>query len=42
VATTFPGPKTATLIAAYVVGSALVSIPYLRWRRRGTRATDPA
>ena len=30
----FRGPKTAVLIAAYVVASALVAIPYLRWRRR--------
>jgi BASS family bile acid:Na+ symporter len=41
VATAFPGPKTATLIAAYVVGSALVSIPYMYWRRRGARTADP-
>ncbi len=34
VATGFRGPKTAVLIAAYVVASALVAIPYLRWRRR--------
>lgn len=34
VATSFRGPKTAVLIAAYVVASALVAIPYLRWRRR--------
>jgi BASS family bile acid:Na+ symporter len=34
VATSFPGPGTAVLIAAYVVAAAVVSIPYLRWRRR--------
>lgn len=34
VATSFPGPQTAVLIAAYVVAAAVVSLPYLRWRRR--------
>ena len=34
VATSFPGPQTSVLIAAYVVAAAAVSIPYLRWRRR--------
>lgn len=34
VATAFPGPRTAVLMAAYLLCSALVSIPYLRWRRR--------
>ena len=34
VATSFPGPQTSVLIAAYVVAAAVVSIPYLRWRRR--------
>jgi predicted Na+-dependent transporter len=33
VAAAFPGPGTAVLIAGYVVTSALVSIPYLEWRR---------
>ena len=46
VATGFRGPKTAVLIAAYVVASALVAIPYLRWRRRrsddGAGAARPA
>lgn len=42
VATSFRGPKTAVLIAAYVVASALVAIPYLRWRRRRSRATNGA
>lgn len=34
VATSFPGPGTAVLIAAYVVAAAAVSMPYLRWRRQ--------
>jgi hypothetical protein len=34
VAVSFPGPRTAVLIAAYVVAAAVVSIPYLGWRRR--------
>ena len=33
VAGTFKGPRTLVLIAAYVIASAVVSIPYLRWRR---------
>lgn len=33
VATSFPGPRTATLIAAYIVAAVAVSFPYLRWRR---------
>jgi bile acid:Na+ symporter, BASS family len=38
VATAFPGPRTAVLVAAYVVASAALSIPYLQWRRRRARA----
>ena len=34
VATSFPGPRTAVLIAVYIVASAVVSIPYLRWRQK--------
>jgi bile acid:Na+ symporter, BASS family len=37
VATSLPGPRTAVIIAVYIVASALVSIPYLRWRRAGAR-----
>ncbi len=33
VASSFPGPKTTVMIAAYIVASAVVSIPYLKWRR---------
>jgi BASS family bile acid:Na+ symporter len=34
VAASVPGPRTAVLVAANIVVSAVVSIPYLRWRRR--------
>jgi BASS family bile acid:Na+ symporter len=33
VATTFQGPRTLVLVAAYVVTCAIVSVPYLLWRR---------
>lgn len=42
VATAFPGLKTAVLIAVYVVASAAVSIPYLRWRRTTAAASGAA
>jgi len=40
VATSFPGQRTAVMIAAYVVTSAAVTIPYLQWRRRKARAGE--
>lgn len=33
VAASLPGPRTAVIIAAYILTSAVISIPYLRWRR---------
>lgn len=42
VATAFPGPRTAVLIAVYVVASAAVSIPYLKWRRTKAAALGAA
>lgn len=33
VAITFPGTRTSVLLAAYIVVSLLVSLPYLRWRQ---------
>lgn len=33
VAASVPGPRTAVLVAAYLLAAALVSVPYLRWRR---------
>ena len=41
VATAFRGPRTMVLLAAYIVASAVVSIPHLQWRRRRTRAEEP-
>ena len=39
VAASVPGPRTAVLVAAYIVTAAVVSIPYLRWRRAHSTAT---
>ena len=33
VASAFPGPRTTVLIGSYIIASAVVTIPYLRWRR---------
>ncbi|MCO5123454.1 MAG: hypothetical protein M9915_06900 [Rhizobacter sp.] len=33
VASAFPGPQTTVLIGAYLLSSAIVTMPYLRWRR---------
>jgi BASS family bile acid:Na+ symporter len=33
VAASLPGPRTAVIIAVYIVASAVVCIPYLRWRQ---------
>jgi bile acid:Na+ symporter, BASS family len=35
VAASLPGPRTAVLVATYVLASAVISLPYLRWRRAG-------
>ena len=40
VATAFRGPRTMVLLAAYIVASAVVSIPYLQWRRRQARGDE--
>jgi hypothetical protein len=37
VATSLPGPKTATILAVYVATSTAVSVPYVAWRRRLAR-----
>ena len=34
VAASYPGPVTAVLLLAYLLTSAVVTIPYLRWRRK--------
>ena len=33
IAASLPGPRTAVIIAVYILTSAAISIPYLRWRR---------
>lgn len=33
VASAFPGPRTMVLIGTYLIASALVTVPYLRWRK---------
>ena len=33
IATSVPGPRTSVLVAFYTLTSAVISIPYLRWRR---------
>ncbi len=38
----FPGPRTIVVLAAYVAVSALVSLPYLKWRRGSSRQSTPA
>ena len=40
VAASLPGPRTAVIIAIYIVASAIVCIPYLRWRRRVAARTS--
>lgn len=33
VATSLPGPRTIVILAVYITTSAVISLPYLRWRR---------
>jgi len=40
-ATTFRGPRAVVLLAVYLVVASLVSIPYLRWRRRAAHGDKP-
>jgi predicted Na+-dependent transporter len=40
VAAAVPGPRTAVLVAAYIVASAVVCIPYVQWRRRARGTTS--
>jgi BASS family bile acid:Na+ symporter len=42
VAASLPGPRTAVIIAVYIVASAAVCIPYLRWRRSVAARTSPS
>ena len=39
-ASTVPGPRIAVLVLAYVLASAVVSIPYLRWRKNARAAAE--
>ncbi|KRG71559.1 hypothetical protein ABB29_01970 [Pseudoxanthomonas dokdonensis] len=41
VATSFPGTQTTVLVAAYVVASSLVSVPYLQLRKKAAVAEAP-
>lgn len=41
VASALSGPRTAVLVASYLVTSAAVSIPYLRWARARERCAVP-
>jgi BASS family bile acid:Na+ symporter len=42
VAASLPGPRTAAIVAVYIVASAVVTLPYLRWRRRvSSRLSTP-
>jgi BASS family bile acid:Na+ symporter len=38
VASSVPGPRTAAFVIAFVLASVVVSIPYLKWRARGSGA----
>jgi bile acid:Na+ symporter, BASS family len=40
-ASTVPGPRIAVLVLAYVLASAVVSIPYLRWRKSARALAGP-
>lgn len=40
-ASTVPGPRTIAFVLAYLLASAAVSIPYLRWRGRAAGTAGP-
>ena len=40
VAASFPGPRTTVVVAAYVLASAAVTLPYLKWRRKASATTS--
>ncbi len=42
VAVSLPGPRTSVIVAVYILTSALISIPYLRWRRAAAFASGQA
>jgi BASS family bile acid:Na+ symporter len=41
VAASLPGPRTAVIVAVYILTSAACSIPYLRWRRLAGKQGTP-
>jgi predicted Na+-dependent transporter len=40
VASSVPGPRTSVIVAVYLLTSAAISIPYLRWRRRAVTTLE--
>ena len=40
VAASLPGPRTTVVIVAYVLASAAVTLPYLKWRRKASATTS--
>ena len=42
VAAAVPGPKTAVFVAAYIVSSAVVAIPYLKWQKKVHKISSSA
>jgi predicted Na+-dependent transporter len=42
VASSFPGTSTLVVLGVYIVASLLVTLPYLRWRRRASPVAAPA
>jgi BASS family bile acid:Na+ symporter len=41
VAASVPGPRTSVLVGFYILTSAVISIPYLRWRRASISQVRP-
>jgi hypothetical protein len=41
VAASVPGPRTSVLVTFYILTSAVISIPYLRWRRASISQVRP-
>jgi bile acid:Na+ symporter, BASS family len=41
VAASVPGPRTSVIVAFYILTSAVISIPYLRWRRASGSRVRP-
>ncbi|MFO1161830.1 MAG: hypothetical protein U1E60_23540 [Reyranellaceae bacterium] len=41
VATSFPGPRTAAVLTVYIATSVLITLPYMRWRKRLAASPQP-